>query len=268
MSEEDVLEGTSGATNAVKTERVLGVNFFVGGVAEAVDHFRKVGGYMVVPAAPALVNLNYDQQYRSALGQADIALPDSNLIATVWRLVAGGKLRKISGIAYLKCLLDHREIREEGDTFWVLPSDDAREKTNAWLHAAGFTINPENFYVSPRQKTSAEDYDLLVALEKQRPRDVVIALRSGTQEKLGLYLRDYLLYRPRIHCVGAALGFLTGSEAPIPEWAERHNLGWLFRIVSQPRMLFPRLGIAYILATMVLKYRSELPPLKDRWVDI
>src|SRR5258708_22265294 len=162
-----MLDGTSGAANAVRAERVLGVNFFVGGVAEEVYLFRKVGRNMVVPAAHALVNLNYDHQYRSALGQADIAIPDSNLIATVWRLVAGGKLRKISGIAYLKCLLDHREIREEGDTFWVLPSDDAREKTNAWLHAADVTINPANFHVSPLQKTSTEGFDRLMAMETQ-----------------------------------------------------------------------------------------------------
>jgi N-acetylglucosaminyldiphosphoundecaprenol N-acetyl-beta-D-mannosaminyltransferase len=262
------VDGNSSPANDVKTERVLGVNFFVGDVASAVDHFQKVGGYMVVPAAPALVNLNYDEEYRRALQHADLALPDSNLIATIWRFVAGGKLRKISGIAYLKCLLGRGEIREAGDTLWVLPSDDAREKTNTWLRAAGFPVDPVNFCVAQRQSVSAENYDLLVTIEKQRPRNVVIAVTGGTQEKLGLYLREYLLYRPRIHCIGAALGFLTGSEAAIPEWAERHNLGWLCRIASQPRMFFPRLGIAYVLAKMVLKYRSELPPLRTRWVDV
>jgi UDP-N-acetyl-D-mannosaminuronic acid transferase (WecB/TagA/CpsF family) len=268
VSEEEILDETSDSANAVKTERILGVNFFVGDATEAVAYFQRAGGYMVAPAAPALVNLYYDEQYRSALSRADLALADSNLLARMWRLAGGGKVRKVSGVAYLKCLFAYPEIREEGNTFWVLSSDDAMKKATVWLEAAGFTVNSANFYVSSREKSSAWDYDLLMAIEKQRPRDVVIALKSGVQEKLGLYLRDYLIYRPRIHCIGAALGLVTGSEDPIPDWAERRNIGWLFRIMSQPRMLFPRLGIAYILARMVLKYQSELPPLKDRWIDI
>jgi hypothetical protein len=33
-------------------------------------------------------------------------------------------------------------------------------------------------------------------------------------------------------------------------------------------MFFPRIGIAFALAWMIFKYRSELPPLKQRWADI
>jgi UDP-N-acetyl-D-mannosaminuronic acid transferase (WecB/TagA/CpsF family) len=85
-----------------------------------------------------------------------------------------------------------------------------------------------------------------------------------------LYLRDYLhdQAKPNIHCVGAALGFLTGEEPAVSDWAERHYLGWFFRLASQPRMFLPRLGIACALTAMVFKYRSELPALKDRWVDL
>jgi N-acetylglucosaminyldiphosphoundecaprenol N-acetyl-beta-D-mannosaminyltransferase len=85
---------------------------------------------------------------------------------------------------------------------------------------------------------------------------------------LGFYLRESLIYEPRIHCVGAALGFLTGYEHPIPDWAERLNLGWLVRLWAQPRMLFPRIGMALILAWMVVKYRSEPLPSKVRWTEL
>ena len=64
--------------------------------------------------------------------------------------------------------------------------------------------------------TSAQDYSILVKIEEEKPKHVVIAITGGGQEKLALYLRDYLLYRPSIHCIGAALGFLSGEEKPIP----------------------------------------------------
>ena len=34
---------------------------------------------------------------------------------------------------------------------------------------------------------------------------------------------------PAIHCIGAALGFLTGDQVRIPHWADQWILGWLFR---------------------------------------
>lgn len=249
-------------------ENVLGVRFFNGAAAEAVDQLGRTGGYMVVPASPALIKLKYDEDYRHALQNADLALADSGLLVFLWRIATGHRLRKVSGIAYLRCLLERDNIRAAGNSFWVVSSDDAKDKAVEWLRSRDVHVNPENFHVTSRRGGSMEDHALLLQIEKQRPNHIVIALGPGTQEKLAHYLREYLLYRPNIHCIGAALGFLTGHERPIPEWAERHNLGWLFRLLSQPGMLFPRVGIAYVLAKMVFKYRAELPQLQDRWVDL
>ena len=150
----------------------------------------------------------------------------------------------------------------------MISSEHAKAKAIQWLRERTFEIKAENFHVAPRGGGATKDHALLLEIEKQRAKHIVIALGAGTQEKLGLYLREYLLQRPNIHCVGAALGFLTGEERPIPEWAERCRLGWLFRLLAQPRMLLPRIGIAFVLAGMVLKHRSELPPLKTRWAEV
>ena len=152
--------------------------------------------------------------------------------------------------------------------FWVLPSEAAREKASEWLRAKGLRIEGYTFHILPPPDVSAAQHQLLLAVEQKRPRHIVIALRGGGQEELGVYLRDYLLYRPAIHCVGAALGFLTGDENAIPEWAQRHHLGWLARLTSQPRMLLPRMAIAVSVAAMVLRYRSEMPRLRSRWSDL
>jgi N-acetylglucosaminyldiphosphoundecaprenol N-acetyl-beta-D-mannosaminyltransferase len=250
------------------SEKILGIQFFNGEPAEAVDQLARTGGYMVVPASPALINLKYDEDYRRALQNADLALADSGLLVILWRIATGHRLRKVSGIAYLKCLLEREDIPGAGNSFWVVGSTAAQDKAVEWFQGRNVHLTRQNFYVVTRRGGSPEDHALLLHLEKERPRHIVIALGPGTQEKLAFYLREYLLYRPNIHCLGAALGFLTGQERPIPEWAEHHNLGWLFRVLSQPRMLLPRLGIAFVLGRMVLKYRSELPPLQERWADV
>ena len=55
---------------------ILGIDFFHGTVREAVDRMC-VGGLLVVPAAPALKDMETNASYREALLGADMALPDS-----------------------------------------------------------------------------------------------------------------------------------------------------------------------------------------------
>jgi len=248
-------------------ERILGVSFFNGTAGDAVNHARRKGGLIVIPAAPALIKLKYDEEYRLALQRADLVLADSELLALLWRIVSRRRLKKISGISYLKCLLADSEIPKKEKLFLVVSSDAAKCKAIDWLRERGFPIDPDDCHVAGAAP-HGQEHALLFEIEKRRPQHVIIALAGTGQEKLGVYLRDFLLYRPSIHCVGAALGFLTGIEHPIPEWAERFHLGWLLRLVSQPRMLLPRIGIAFVLAGMVFKYRSELPRLKPRWADV
>ena len=81
------------------------------------------------------------------------------------------------------------------------------------------------------------------------------------QEKLGYYLREQSNYRPAIHCIGAALGFVTGYQIAIPDFADRFYLGWLFRLMAQPRTFLPRLWTARELPWLIFKYREKVPPL-------
>lgn len=249
-------------------ERVLGISFFAGTVAEAVERHTQNGGYVVIPAAPALMKLNYDEEYRRAMQSADLALADSELLVLLSRLATGRRLKKISGISYFKHLVQEGGIREGASTFWIFPSDAAKEKAIGWLAQQGVRMEDKNCFIASAPPSSSQDYAILVRIEEDKPRHVVIAMAGGGQEKLALYLRDFLLYRPSIHCIGAALAFLSGDERTIPEWAEQSHLGWLVRLFAQPRMFFPRVGIALALVRMVFKYRSELPTLKKRWADI
>jgi UDP-N-acetyl-D-mannosaminuronic acid transferase (WecB/TagA/CpsF family) len=251
----------------VAHERVLGIDFVNGTAADAAAFATVNGGCVAIPAAPALLKLKHDEDYRRALQRCDLVLPDSGLLALVWRLVSGRTLRKISGIEYLSALLNERSLRERGKTFCIVGSSDAKAAALKLLLKEGFEVDEEDFFVAPHEIATTGDHALLLAIEERRPTHIIIALRSGVQETLGIYLRDFLMYRPAIHCVGAALGFRSGYESQIPEVLERRHLGWLARLHAEPRMILPRLGIALSVAIMILRSRSELPPLQTRWSD-
>jgi N-acetylglucosaminyldiphosphoundecaprenol N-acetyl-beta-D-mannosaminyltransferase len=59
------------AVNQSSFERILGIRFFTGSAEEAVQ-IGLQGGLVVVPAAPALVELPEDEFYREALLNADL----------------------------------------------------------------------------------------------------------------------------------------------------------------------------------------------------
>ena len=245
-----------------RTFQILGIPFFNGDVDEAVALMFERRGFIVAPSGTCFARLRDDETYRRAVLAADLVLADSGLMVVLSRLLQREKVHRISGLKYLKHLLGR--LKGEGDTdiFWVLPSENARQKLIEWSSRGGFLIKSENCYVAPWYGPEVEDRNLLSLIEQQLPAHVIVAIGSGAQEKLGYHLRENLSYRPAIHCIGAALGFITGDQPAIPEWADRFYLGWLWRLVAQPRIFIPRLSRGLELPWLIWTYGEKLPPLK------
>src|SRR5437879_5399587 len=105
-------------------------------------------------------------------------------------------------------------------------------------------------------------FKLVSTINRRNTPHLIIGISGGVQEKLGFYLRENLAYRPAVHCIGAALGFLTGDQKPIPGWADRFYLGWFLRLIRQPKLFAKRFLRAFELPWLILKYGEKLPPLK------
>lgn len=240
--------------------RVLGVDFFAGTLEQSVQRGLR-SRLIVAPAAPALVDLPSDADYREALEQADLVLTDSGFMVLLWWLFSGEKFERISGLRYLKLLLEQRELRKPGAVLWVVPSAGARERNLAWLRTQGFQCDEADCYVAPVYPAgNITDQQLVALIEIRRPRHVVVCIGGGRQEKLGLYLARVCAGPLSIHCIGAAMGFLSGDQVRIPDWADRWYLGWAFRCLADPRRILPRYFKAFRLAGL-LRHNRHLSPL-------
>ena len=242
----------------IPTQQILGLQFFNGDVEEAVAFMQRHGGYLVAPSGTCFTRLPEDETYRRALLAADLAIADSGLMVLTWRLLRREKIQRISGLKYLKHLLCKLN-GEATKVFWVLPNERACQKLIAWSRRESFLVNAENCYIAPRYGSDVEDRNLLALIDQHHSAHVIIAIGSGPQEKLGHYLRENLSYRPAIHCTGAALGFITGDQIAIPDWADRFFLGWLFRMIAQPRIFIPRLMRGFELPWLIWRYRERMP---------
>lgn len=244
--------------------QILGIRFFNGDVEEAIERITRNGGMVVVPAAPALTKLKSENEhYRLSLTAADLAIADSGLMVLAWRMFKHQKITRISGLVYLQTLIADKAFCAPNKILFVLPSEAAKSKTIIWWNRRGQGEQGQEYYVAPLYEANVADHRLLDFLNDKRPEHVVIGIGNGPQEKLGHFLRDNLSYRPAIHCIGAALGFLTGDQVAIPDWADKFYLGWLFRLVAQPRIFIPRLARALELPWLIFRYGNELPALKE-----
>ena len=238
--------------------RILGLDFFAGTVDQAIERMRR-GGLLVVPAAPALKDMATHADYREALLQADLVIPDSAFMVMVWNLIERDNLPRLSGLEYLRVLLTKEDVRTPGNTFWIMASPLSAERNLHWLAEQGIAVPPECVYLAPMYGAEIVDDELVARLRVLRPANIVVTVGGGTQERLGLYLKQQLEHAPAIHCIGAAIAFLSGDQVNIPGWADKFYMGWLLRCLSEPRRYVPRYWAARKLLGVLLRYRSELP---------
>lgn len=239
--------------------RILGINFFTGQPEQAAAIGLR-GGLVVVPSAPGLVEMPYDRAYTESLLNSDLAITDSGLMVLIWQVMKFERITRLSGLEYLHLILKDPAVRAPHATLWIMPSPAAKERNLVWLRRAGFPTTDEDCYLAPNYDgRNVVDPRLLELINAGRPAHIIIGVGGGIQEKLGYYLRQHASYRPAIHCIGAAIGFLSGEQVPIPMWADYLMLGWLFRCLSKPKRFFPRYWKARRLVPLMLKYQDRVP---------
>jgi UDP-N-acetyl-D-mannosaminuronic acid transferase (WecB/TagA/CpsF family) len=242
---------------ARKFQRILGINFFIGDLPDLLELCAE-GRFIVVPSAPTMADLPTNPAFREAVEKSDLAITDSAFMVLLWKLFTGQTLHRISGLRLLRSLLASNELRRPGSSHWVMPSKHEMEVNLAWLNQHGCPVTPEQSYVAPfYPKGPITDPSILSWIEARKPHYIIINIGGGVQERLGFYLKENLSYRPTIICVGAAIAFITGVQANIPEWADAWMLGWLLRCIHEPKRFLPRYWNSLRLITILNKYRDR-----------
>ena len=212
---------------------------------------KKKSNFLVFPAAPALTNIKKDKEYYISLKTADYALFDSGYLCILLRLFKNIKVTKFSGLKFLKFYLNFL-YKNKLSLFLVDPNINSSNKNINLLKK--YKLKNFSNYVAPKYKRfKVRDKKLLKILNKKKPKNILINLGGGTQEKLGAYLKKQIKFKTNIICTGAAISFLTGEQAAIPNLIDKLYLGWFFRIIFSPKDYFMRYFNAIALIKLLLK---------------
>jgi exopolysaccharide biosynthesis WecB/TagA/CpsF family protein len=242
---------------APETVEILGIRFFQGSVEEAALAGLR-GGLLVAPSAPGLAQDLKRQGYAAAVRSAEVAIPDSGYMVLLWRLLKRQRIRRISGLALMRELLEAQSETIGQGALWVMPTAEDAAALQTYLAERGIQCEDDQIYLAPQYALAGPtDPDLLEIMRQRLPEIVILAVAGGKQEPLGAWLRDELKAQgeavPAIFCLGAAIAFLTGRQANIPPWADRLFLGWLLRLLREPRRYWRRYGGAIGLAARIAR---------------
>ena len=214
------------------------------------------GGLLVLPSGPGLATIKSDFRYYKALKNADLVLFDSGYLCLLLRFLKNIKVQKFSGYKFLNIFFNQFDKIKQKKIYLIEPSIHIKKINRKYLK--NNNINKIYQYTAPiYKKNKIYDYKLLKEIKKIKPKYIIINIGGGTQEVLGLYLKQNLSYKPSIICSGAAISFLTNQQAPINNLFDKLYLSWLVRIIFDPKQFLPRYLSAFKLFFLVLNEKIK-----------
>jgi UDP-N-acetyl-D-mannosaminuronic acid transferase (WecB/TagA/CpsF family) len=210
------------------------ISFYSGSYPEIKNLITK-GGYLVAPAASALVNIGEDKQYYKSLLHSDVAILDSGFFCILLRIFKKYKIIKLSGYLFLARFI--KEYNNKDKMFLINPS--IKEDKINYKYLLNQNIKKVKSYVAPIYK-KIDDKELVKKINSFKPKYIIINLGGGVQEPLALYIKNQVNFKTSILCTGAAIAFLTKQQAPINKIVDRVYLGWFVRLLWNPKKNYKR----------------------------
>lgn len=224
------------------------IKFYSGSFIEIYNEINK-GGLLVAPAASALSNIKSDNNYYYSLKNSDVAILDSGFFCILLRIFKQVKVKKLSGYLFLKKFLDIFPRKKK--LFIIDHSKSSNKKNKFFLKKLKIGINGS--YIAPLYShNKVEDKTLIKSINEIKPRYILINLGGGTQEKLGLYIKNKIKFKCSIICTGAAIAFMTGEQAPINTFIDKYYMGWLVRLIWNPALYYERVLVSFKLIKLFI----------------
>jgi len=180
-----------------------------------------------------------DAQFKQALLESEVLLPDGEGIVLAERILSGKKIKKISGTDLHLHLLSSLS-KKKGRCFYLGSSPSTLDKIKSKLEkeypdiAAGFYSPPFKL-----KFTEEDNQNMIHAINAFKPDVLFIGLTAPKQEKWSH--EHKLAIDAKIICaIGAVFDFYAGTvKRPGQLWINM-RLEWLGRFMSEPRRMWRR----------------------------
>lgn len=180
-----------------------------------------------------------DAQFKQALQESEILLPDGDGIVFAERLLTGNKIKKISGTDLHLHLLETLN-KKKGRCFYLGSTPSTLLKIKQKL-AIEYPDIEAGFYSPPFRKefTEQDNEEMLAAINSFKPEVLFIGLTAPKQEKWSNAHKE-AIDATIICAIGAVFDFYAGTVKRPGQLMIKMKLEWLGRFTSEPKRMWRR----------------------------
>ena len=236
----------------IKTIKFLGITFYNENYTQIKNRLFQKKSYLVIPAASALGNVFFSKNkyYLKSLQKAKVAIFDSGFFCICLLFFKFVIVKKFSGYKLINFFLSDTAMKSK--KILILNSNKKEKKLNMTL-LNNFKFQFQRHYICPIYNSELlHDKMLIKIVNNYKPEIVIINIGGGIQEILAFYLRQNVKKKFATICSGAAMGYFSGSQAPVSKLTDKYYLGWLIRLIFNPAIFIPRLTKSIFLIYIVL----------------
>lgn len=235
---------------------ILGVNIAAIDMDWLLDftdkHIKELSGdYLCVSNVHTTVTAYEDRSYCDVQNGGIMAIPDGGPLSTVGRKRGFKDMKRTTGPSYMEEIL--KISVEKGYRHYFYGSTaDTLHKLSEVLQQKYLGINIAGMYSPPfRALNEEENENVIKQINETNPDFVWIGLGAPKQER---WMAEH---QGKVNGfmvgVGAAFDYFAGNIKRAPEWMQKSNLEWLYRLMQDPKRLFRRYwhtNIKFIWTTM------------------
>ena len=222
---------------------ILGVNIAAIDMEWALDYFTKFtkdlsGDYICVSNVHTTVTSYEDPEYCDIQNGGIMALPDGGPLSSVGRKRGHNKMARVTGPSLMGEIFNISA--ENGYRHYFYGStEETLEKLSSKLGEEYTGLQIAGMYSPPFRPISEEEDEMNIRMINDANPDFVwIGLGAPKQEKW------MAMHQGKIQGlmvgVGAGFDYYADNIKRAPEWMQRANLEWFYRLIQDPKRLFKR----------------------------
>lgn len=199
---------------------------------------RLSGDYMCVSNVHTTVTAYENSEYCVVQNGGILAIPDGGPLSSLGRRRGYKDMSRTTGPDYLKAILSASQ--EKGyKHFFYGSTNETLDKLRVEINKKYPEAKIVGMYSPPfRPMTEEEDLQIIEVINNVKPDFIWIGLGAPKQEQ---WMANH---QGKVHGfmigVGAAFDYLAGNIQRAPEWMQKNNLEWLYRLMQDPARLFKR----------------------------
>lgn len=196
------------------------------------------GDYICVTNVHTVVTAYEDPEYRKVLNGGIMAIPDGGPLSSLGRRRGFPAMRRTTGPDLMGEIF-RISVNQGYRHFFYGSTEETLGKLAERLEAAHGGIQIAGMYSPPFGPVSAaEDEEIVRLINEARADFVWVGLGAPKQER---WMAEHQgKVKGLMVGVGAGFDYFAGNIKRAPEWMQRGNLEWVYRLMQEPGRLFRR----------------------------